>query len=77
MASNVIAPQPAMIAPRLPSGLEAVASFQTVPVRFPAESGINLICMLTNQDLMQIDSEIMLPQLLCAGVDSVLRVQQV
>lgn len=38
VAEDVIAPQPAvMIAPRLPSGLEAVASFQTLPVRFPME----------------------------------------
>lgn len=36
VAEDVIAPQPViMIALRLPSGLEAVASFQTVPVRSP------------------------------------------
>lgn len=41
-----------MITPCLPSGLEAVASFQTVPARSPMRRGFNLICMLTNEDVM-------------------------
>lgn len=64
--ADVITPQPAMmITPRFPPGLETVTSSKTVSVTSPLGWGINLICMLTNKDEMQIDNETVLLQCAC------------